>query len=831
MPPKKKKSSKKKQKLKKSSSVPVLITPDDVGKKVKELISKITKYSQDSKNFEKTFQGISLKSIITQMNYIEAQFKEIKNKMDENQKNDPILSSKQAIISLNNEIQSLENAMEYKSQEIAKNNMYKSQILRLLTNLEKDAFEVNELKSLLEKAEEKTKDFAKAKEFRDVQTSIQQLNNEIEEVKEFLSKKQVEKQENDEFIGQVTEVDILHLKATKRELDKELQNMEQQINEYEKINSAIVTLTQIKEQISFIKEEIMKIDQLNQENFTFMSENDQNSEKMSSASLTQTNGSYTKILDTMIQKFDEIHDSVYKYSRFFGGILIITPKEIDEKIEKAKALIENVYQITNYCTNKAKLVITGSVVQERMTQLAQLVSSIEQKIQNFTTHIDTKTDLTVEMVNSKIKEYITSSNAALSYVERIEKLTEKHENIINSIKQLKNQSENQRNSIQSLRTLLKTQNKGNNLSNISIEQKLAEIEDTIAMTNALCIAVQSDHQNDLKEFREKTEVRLSYLEERLANKQNPQQIQDMINNTVAFAKTKQFSPQEINFAKKQSDTIAEYFDEKLTPKVNAFKKEVMTQFGHIGSDASIMKQINTNRLKFIQQINEIAEKSIKPNVLVQTVDDFEILRQNRANELKEANNDFINEIPEEKAPITKKGVELAKTKIKELPRIEKQLQFVGTKAVPVLTQMQKGFSQIDNSLKQIQNGSKQVKQIQDPFIESKDKEKPTQKFDFEEQQKKADALLQYYRPRSEMSLKDIEKSLQHSKTSFEEFKKIALKVNNMEQIQAILNSKVENAKTQKKVVFSSAEKAYSAKKLPELQKQLQQIKQKIKNVK
>ena len=834
---KKSKISKKVEENKEESTAPLFyIVPDDVGKKVKELIKKITKFSKETENFEKSLRGISLQGIITQNNYIEAQFQEINKNLIENKKNDPFLVSKQFVISLNEEVKSFDLFMQNTMKEVSQNNQYKLQTIKMLEKLEKDALDEFEMKKLKEATEHKINEFATKNEYKETQESLNELLHDIEKCKKISETLQKQQENNLNDFEEVTENDLIKLQQIKREIDKNIQTIEKNLNGYEEINNSIVILTQIQEQISFLKDEISILENNSQigENLSiFSSKNGENSSMNNSVISTfSTVGGYSQCLDSLTQKFNEIHDSVYKFSRFFNGVKIITTKEIDDKIEKAKDVIQNIYQITTQCTQKANTIITNDVLEEKMTQLNQLISSIEQKIQNFSTQINPKTDLTVEIVNSKVEEYVKSSKEIQNISKRVDQLSEFHEQTSNYITFIKQQNQKQQDSINIYKDALKMQMNGNESNSLPNEQQINEIEDTITMINALINSSNNNYKKDLNEFKEQATERISAIEDRLNNTQSPQNVSDMINNSISAAKAKQFSQQEINFAKKQSDSISAYFDKKLTPKVNAFKKELIRKLNSEGNDASIMKEINSNRLKFIKQINQISEKSIKPNILVQTMDDFEIIRQNRENELHEAHNDFINEIPEQNAPITKTNVDKVTTKLKELPEIDKKLQFIGTKTVPLLSQMQKSISLMDNALKQKQNGNKNINLIEDPFL-TKTKNKQQQKlpqFNFNEQQKKADSLLQYSKPNYEMSLEEIEKTLNQSKKVFDDFSKTFSKVNNLERIQTTINKKVENSKTSKKVTFSQSEKLLDSKSIPELSNKLNQIKLKIKEL-
>ena len=228
---KKSKISKKVEENKEESTAPLFyIVPDDVGKKVKELIKKITKFSKETENFEKSLRGISLQGIITQNNYIEAQFQEINKNLIENKKNDPFLVSKQFVISLNEEVKSFDLFMQNTMKEVSQNNQYKLQTIKMLEKLEKDALDELEMKKLKEATEHKINEFATKNEYKETQESLNELLHDIEKCKKISETLQKQQENNLNDFEEVTENDFIKLQQIKREIDKTIQTIEKNLN-------------------------------------------------------------------------------------------------------------------------------------------------------------------------------------------------------------------------------------------------------------------------------------------------------------------------------------------------------------------------------------------------------------------------------------------------------------------------------------------------------------------------------------------------------------------------------------------------------------------------
>ena len=160
-------------------------------------------------------------------------------------------------------------------------------------------------------------------------------------------------------------------------------------------------------------------------------------------------------------------------------------------------------------------IITNDYFRLRMTQLAKIVSSIEQKISNLSNFsFNNKSELSVDSVNMKIDQYVKTANEALRLTSRVEELEKNYKIISNSLKKLK---EDNKRLIYQMEKIPANFSQKDGKGRIPFLSRLRILDDTVSMANALYMSGSNDYRSEVNDAKSKFISRISTIENVISN--------------------------------------------------------------------------------------------------------------------------------------------------------------------------------------------------------------------------------------------------------------------------------------------------------------------------
>ncbi|EAY21865.1 hypothetical protein TVAG_249250 [Trichomonas vaginalis G3] len=503
------------------------------------------------------------------------------------------------------------------------------------------------------------------------------------------------------------------------------------------------------------------------------------------------------------------------YSRFFDKVRILTPKEIDQLIEEAKSAIEKIHQFVVFYSDDKNKFASAFKVKQQFMELAQLVSLIESKTYSIKNMVSFNDNLTVESVSTKCDEYLKAAKTAVSFSPQIQLISNNYEKLISNMKELKEDMQDAIENIEQIRKESSSQDSNQNMAG-NIESRIRQVEDGIAICNALHRAQNQDYSSELKDIKNL----FSQFAKRISapNDVPTGLLNNMIKQTMKSQLSEKIEETEFDYAK----ILAERSSKSIGKAAVDKSKEIAVNFAaHTPEKIDFSKSMLQTEQNIKKHIDKLNKQSAKPESIDKLESKTKELDQRLSSQISKLQK-LNNVAKDESTSVTQSDIDRVCTVTSILPQIENSILQSATILSPYLSSIEKYTNKVQDQIKTALNGQTvNFDQISQSQLEKGDP------FTRETAEKQLNKLIKAERSRGNTSdLNFLSNSIEKISKSFDKFEGLHAKVDELQRMQKVLNRKA-NETTTKLPKFAPEDASANAKSIPNLESKLNSLKKKL----
>lgn len=757
MSPKRKKS---RMKTSKVSKVRNSVDSKTVERKVKDCIKEIKQLHIESNKYKNYDADLTAKSIINQYESVGNDFNQYLNQTSPNSDLLSLIQCENMINTLNNQINILKDMICADQKD--NNNLSKEIIL-----IEKDISTIEELKSISQQITDENNEYVKNSDFISLKDSVMHLKKDSEEAVNITLPDNLQ-----EIKIQSNQVENLKsLAAKKSKFDKKLSETDTKINNWqEKLDKSYVK--DANQQISTIKQNFQDISRM--------------------TSILDSKTLFEEFVSKIQNQIDNINERL-KSSRFFDKVRILTPTDVDNMVEDAKSSLERIHQIIVFYEDEKNKFASGFKVKQQITELAQLVAKIESKTYLIQNQISINESLTVESVSMKCNEYLNSARVAVSFTPQVAELSKNHENLIAALKNMREKLQEISARLDSSQQLLINVDSKQELSG-SVENQIRQIDDDIAVCNALKKAQNESFQNEIEDAKKLFNSFSSNLT--LSDEDPDKNIAVMINKSIEAQKSDKISLNEIQFSSNLAQNAAQRYGNHIVEKSHEISHDFSSQNKNIFDISQDLKTLQSQINNHIANMKNTAipESSLK-HIKAKTNEVDQKISKDLINLRK-----LANDAKDDTVILTNHDIKKVKAETPKLQMINENLLQSARIIHPYLSSIDKYVTKLDSKIHKALNGQDIAEIPKNPQNEK------GEDFSFEEAEKRAD-ILANNAINSSMSLESISENVKIYEKQFskvEELHKFVQKIDQMENVttQQLINPSSSKLKLPKDATVS-----------------------------